>query len=92
MAKWEKRLERMRENPRGWRYEEVARILERHGFERPSKSGGSHRVFKHPSGLRVSLVDRGKGDMKPVYVEEAVEAVDRIREAIRRKRRQKDQD
>lgn len=90
MAKWEKRLARMRENPRGWRYEEVARILERHGFVRPSKSGGSHRLFKHPSGLRVSLVDAGKGHVKPVYVEEAVEAIDRLREALERKRRDQD--
>lgn len=80
MSKAEKRLARMKANPKGWRYEEVAGILKRYGFT-TSSAGGSHRVFKHPSGIRTGLLESGSGTLLPVYVEEAVAAIERVREA-----------
>lgn len=76
MGRVEKLLARMRENPKGWRYDEIAHVLERYGFATSSR-GGSHRVFKHPSGERVGLVDAGSGTILRVYVEEAIAAIDR---------------
>ncbi len=45
----EKTLAKMRVNPKGWRYAEVAQVLEAYGFELKSRRG-SHCVFKHPLG------------------------------------------
>jgi len=53
----EKRLAEMRVSPGGWRYEEVAGILDAYGFVKRTSSG-SHRLFKHPSGVRVGLVEK----------------------------------
>lgn len=81
MSKLEKKLEKMRQNPRGWRYEEVAGILRRHGFNTDSE-GGSHRVFRHPAtGERVTLVEKGSGTLLPAYVQDAVAAIDRVKAA-----------
>lgn len=56
-------------------YSEVARWLRRAGFEGPSKAG-SHRVFVYrPSGKRVGLVEKGHGDLLPVYVKSAARAI-----------------
>jgi predicted RNA binding protein YcfA (HicA-like mRNA interferase family) len=80
MGKREKRIEAMRGDPHGWRFDEVRSILESEGFLlRPG--AGSHRVFKHPGGARVTSPDRGSGTVLPVYVEAALEAIDRAREA-----------
>jgi predicted RNA binding protein YcfA (HicA-like mRNA interferase family) len=78
MSKVEKDLAGMRQNATGWRYAKIARILEHFGFT-PAGEGGSHRVFKHPSGLRVGVVDHGSGTVKPVYVKEAIKAIDQVR-------------
>lgn len=81
MSRSEKILEEMRGRPKGWTYDQVKRVLEYYGFETRSK-GGSHRLFKHSSGERVGLVDAGSGTLKPVYVEEAVAAIDRTLEDV----------
>lgn len=82
MTKAEKRLEDMRNNAKGWRYEEVASILKRHGFSVNTSGGGSHRTFKHASGVRCGLVDSGSGTLLPVYVRNAVRAIDLTEESL----------
>ena len=78
MGRVEKTLDAMRANPLGWRYDEVARILRAHGFE-TSSTGGSHRVFKHPCGERVGVLEKGRGTLLRAYVEAAVAAIDRAK-------------
>ncbi len=79
MARWEKRLGAMRAKQTGWRYKEVARMLERHGYEPPKNPSGSHRVFKHLSGRRVMIKDPGKGTLLPVYVQRVLDAIDAVK-------------
>jgi hypothetical protein len=74
MGKAEKQWERLQANQKGWRYDQLARILERYGFT-CDIAGTSHRVFKHPSGRRCGLVDAGSGTLLPVYAKEVVAAV-----------------
>lgn len=77
MSRADKRLAQMRANPQGWRYDQVATILKRHGFTTDT-SGGSHRVFTHPSGVVVGLVEKGSGTLLPVYVKNAIAAIDSL--------------
>lgn len=77
MSRKEKRLAQLRASQKGWRYDELRTILEEHGFE-TSTAGTSHRVFKHPSGLRVGLVDTGSGTVLPVYAKEVLKAIDSL--------------
>ncbi len=72
-----KRLAALRANQKGWCYDDLRRILEDHGFKTDSK-GGSHRVFKHPAGIRVGLVDSGSGTLLPVYARSVLTAIDSI--------------
>jgi len=64
----------------GYRYDAVARWLRRARFEPPRNPTGSHRVWRHPSGRRAQLVDRGKGELLPVYVKRAIDAIFDARE------------
>jgi len=77
VAKREKALERARNSPKGWRFEEVRRLLEQWGFEvRPVK--GSHFVAHHPeTSIRPSLVNH-RGDLSPGYVRMAVKAIEEV--------------
>lgn len=77
MGRHEKRLEAMRNKQSGWRFSDVKSILEAEGFVLRRGSGGSHRVFKHPSGARVLIVDHGSGELPGPYVREAIDAIDR---------------
>lgn len=77
MSRNEKRLAALRASQKGWRYDELASILEDQGFTTASK-GGSHRIFKHPSGVRVGLVDAGSGALLPVYAREVLKAIDSL--------------
>jgi predicted RNA binding protein YcfA (HicA-like mRNA interferase family) len=77
VSRKEKRLAALRANPKGWRYDELRTILEEFGFQ-TSTSGTSHRVFKHPSGIRVGLVDSGSGTLLPVYAKAALKAIDSL--------------
>lgn len=77
MSRREKRLAALRANPKGWRYDELRTILEEFGFQ-TSTFGTSHRVFKHPSGARVGLVDSGSGALLPVYAKAVLKAIDSL--------------
>ena len=78
MGRAEKRLEEIRASPKGWRYEELAGILEAYGFVLHPHRGGSHRIFKHPSGARVGLVEPGSGTLLPAYARAVVKAIDSL--------------
>ncbi len=78
MARAEKELDAMRNNPRGWRYEAVLRQLRRAGFYEVSKEG-SHRTWKHREDRKLFTVkDPGGGEVKPGYIRELVRRIDRL--------------
>lgn len=60
----------------GYRYDEVARWLRRADFDPPVGSGGSHRVWFHAATSRIAqLVDKGHGELLPVYVKQAAKVI-----------------
>jgi predicted RNA binding protein YcfA (HicA-like mRNA interferase family) len=60
----------------GYTYDQVANWLLKAGWKQSKNKGGSsHRVWKHPSGRRVLLVDKGRGAMLPVYTKRAAKAI-----------------
>jgi predicted RNA binding protein YcfA (HicA-like mRNA interferase family) len=78
MAKVEKVLSQMRDNPSGWRLEEVGRILEAHGF-RLKNQRGSDRIYKHDqTGARVFLSYHGSGPVYAGYVRRVIAAIDQL--------------
>lgn len=71
MGQLEKLIEKMRRLPPEVRYEEVARVLEAHGFVEV-RSQGSHHVFRHPDG-RMLTVPKHKGQVvKTTYIKQVL--------------------
>jgi len=79
MGKKEKALEKLRQNPKNVRFEELAAILLSLGFEMKEGGKGSHAVFKIP-GQQPLTVPRKKPFLKPVYVKLALELIDTLTE------------
>jgi predicted RNA binding protein YcfA (HicA-like mRNA interferase family) len=76
MTKLDKLLERMRDNPRDWRIEDLESLGRRHGItvRRPP---GSHVVFQHPDSALTVTVPAGR-PIKPVYIRKFLELVDQM--------------
>ncbi len=71
-----KMIEKMRHNPRGWRFAQVKRLLEYFGFKARQPSGGSsHYVFVHPD-IEPILSIKRSDPLKPIYVKEAIKFLD----------------
>jgi predicted RNA binding protein YcfA (HicA-like mRNA interferase family) len=65
VARAQKTIERMRNNPRGWRIQELKSVAVRNGIE-VDQDGTSHVVFRHRVAGRLTVpADR---PVKPVYV------------------------
>ena len=79
MSKQDKRLNKIRNNPRNVSYEELRTILESYGFTfRDGK--GSHTVYTH------ELFDASEEEtlprqnpLKPIYVKIALNNIDRVK-------------
>lgn len=77
MAKKEKIYKQVKDNPKGWRFKKLSRLLERYGFNYRSGKG-SHFVFDHPvAGTRLVLVNH-PGDLHPNYARDVVKAIDEV--------------
>ena len=75
-----KLLDRMRENPRDWRIEDVITLCRGHGIECTPPRKGSHYKVKHASMIEILTIPAHR-PIKPVYVRELVAFVDRVQEA-----------
>lgn len=74
----EQLIERMRNNPKGVRFADLARLCEDH-FGKPRQSGGSHLVYRMPwpGDPRVNIQD-DKGMAKPYQVRQVLKAIERL--------------
>jgi len=74
-----KRLEEMRNNPRGdWRIEDVEAVCREYGIQRaPARGGGSHYKVAHPR-MSDKLTIPYKRPIKPVYIRKLVAFVDAV--------------
>ena len=75
-----KRLEEMRNNPRGdWRIEDVEAVCRENGiFCSAARGGGSHYKVAHPR-MTEKLTIPYKRPIKPVYIRKLVTFVDAVR-------------
>ena len=78
MAKAQKTLEKMRNNPRDWRIDDIKGLADRHGIEY-RQHGTSHVTFRAPNGDVLPIpAARPKA---AVYVRQFVEMIDRLEDA-----------
>lgn len=76
MSRAEKLLARMRNNPRGWRINQLETVALQHGLTiRQAK--GSHMAFDHPTLNRPLIIPVHK-PILPVYVRRLVSIIDSL--------------
>jgi hypothetical protein len=68
-------LGRMRNNPSGWRIEDLKIVAARFKIEY-RQPGTSHVTFRHPSGAKLTVPARKP--IKPVYVKKFLELIDEV--------------
>ncbi|MBR3746374.1 MAG: type II toxin-antitoxin system HicA family toxin [Selenomonadaceae bacterium] len=74
MSKLEKLLQRIRNNPKTVRFEEIEKLLLRHGFiESQSGGGSSHYIFKRDETF-ITIPRHGKF-VNEVYILKAIAAL-----------------
>jgi hypothetical protein len=78
MGRTDKRLQKMRANPRDWRIEEIKSVADALGIEW-QHDGGSHVIFRSPYGEHLSIPARRP--IKPIYITKFLALADTIKEA-----------
>ena len=75
MTKREKRLQKLRQNPRNVSLDEIRQVLEGEGFEIDHVTG-SHHVFRaEADGEALTVVIPFARPIKQIYVKQALEAI-----------------
>ncbi len=77
MARGEKILEQMRNNPRDWRIAKVETLCAAYGIACEKPSSGSHYDVSHPSQVEILTIPC-KRPIKPVYIRKLVAFVDAV--------------
>ncbi len=77
MARADKTLAAMRNNPRDWRIASLEAVAAGAGVN-VRKTGGSHVVFEHPDVIEALSVP-ARRPIKPIYVRRFVRFIDAVR-------------
>ncbi len=83
MAQSNKKLLKIKRNPKDVSFAELRSILEYYGFVATNYSGGSHFTFEHPY-ADIILLDESKSipynrpTVKPPYVKKAIKWIERV--------------
>jgi hypothetical protein len=78
MAKSEKLLERMRDNPRDWRISDVERVCAAYGVDCTPPTRGDHYKVKHETQERILTIPAHR-PIREWYIEDLVEFIDAVR-------------
>ena len=79
MSKVRKEIERMRNNLRDWRIEDIKTIADRMNIDY-RQPGTSHVTFRTKSGKKLTIP--AHKPIKPIYVKQFLELVDELEEFI----------
>ena len=74
MSKLEKLLQRIKNNPKTVRFEEIEKLLLRHGFSESQAGGGSSHYIFNKDEVFVTIPRHGKF-VEEIYVKKAVVAM-----------------
>ena len=79
MVKNNKLLDKMRQNPRDWRIQEIKTIAKRYGIN-VRQGKGSHVVLEHPSWIELLTIPAHR-PIKPIYVKKLIKLIEDMRQA-----------
>jgi predicted RNA binding protein YcfA (HicA-like mRNA interferase family) len=78
MSKREKLLDKLKNNPRAARFEDLQRALKNSGFVL-ARIGGSHFIYRHKNGRMCNIQRASDGGAKSYQIEQVLEAIDAAR-------------
>lgn len=79
MADLEKLYAKIANNPKNVRFEELDKLLRRHGFQcRQPGGGSSHYTYYHPQLPDILTIPYAR-QIKAVYVKKAIAAIERLK-------------
>jgi predicted RNA binding protein YcfA (HicA-like mRNA interferase family) len=78
MSKREKRLEKIRQNPKDVSFEELRQVLEDHGFTLESVAGSHHNFKRRVKTETFKITIPYHKPIKSFYVKQAIKAIDAI--------------
>ena len=73
MPSIEKLIEKMKNQPNGIRFQELAKVLEYNGYKMKSKTGTSHRQFINNNGEVITI--KAENPLTAVYVKDVLKRV-----------------
>ena len=73
MPNIDKLIEKMKRQPNGIRFQELAKVLEYYGYSMKSKSGTSHRQFINFDGNVITIKE--ENPLKAVYVKDVLKRI-----------------
>ena len=79
MSKWQKLLDRIRNNPANVRFDDLAKVCDYY-FGEPRQTSGSHRVYRTPwqGDPRINIQNSKGGKAKYYQVIQVLEAIDKL--------------
>jgi predicted RNA binding protein YcfA (HicA-like mRNA interferase family) len=92
MSKREKRLEKLRQNPKDVSFEELRQVLEDHGFVLDHATGSHHIFRRQINGIDLRVNIPYARPVKSRYVNQALEAIDRARSADKTESKERNND
>jgi predicted RNA binding protein YcfA (HicA-like mRNA interferase family) len=78
MSKRDKRLQRLRQNPKNVTFDELKQVLEDYGFEHVRTSGSHHTFIARAFGLDWRLTIPFNRPIRQAYVMQALSTIDEI--------------
>lgn len=78
VAKWEKALKAMRNNPRDWTIQDAQTVAKPFNITVASPTRGSHFKVSHPN-LETMLTIPAKQPIKPIYIRQFLNIIDSIK-------------
>ncbi len=82
MAKSDKLLTQMRNNPRDWRIEDIIAVCEAAGISCSPPTKGSHYKVKHIARAEILTIPAHR-PIKPVYIRELLKFIDAVKGSSR---------
>lgn len=79
MARDDKRLEKMRNNPRDWGIKDIEAVCRAFGISCTPPKRGDHYKVSHPSQDEILTIP-ARRPIKPYYVKALVDFIDRVKE------------
>ncbi|MBT1278938.1 type II toxin-antitoxin system HicA family toxin [Thermoanaerobacter sp. CM-CNRG TB177] len=79
MSQTRKLFQKIKENPKNVRFEDINKLLGYYGFViREPRSGSSHVTYYHPKLAEILTIPKHRPHIKPVYIKRALRLIEML--------------